>query len=204
MIFNHLTRVALLLALFLIFRRGLHRKCLSFTVYLVCVLVCGALMAYFPGTFYNAPFYRMSRELYAWLKVIVALEVGFHVFRSFPRALKVARGWAFLVLGLIVPVIAYGIQFAGWEHWQVSSGVFHAGTIWLFAGLGLLQVWYNLPLDRWFKVIIAGFVFQLLFGTAALSSFGWFVLAGMIDPLVGSWWSFGAWTHGRQRVEVVA
>jgi hypothetical protein len=204
MIFNHLTRLAILMALFLIFQKGLHRKCLSFTVYLFAILICGSLMAHLPGTFWNAPFYRMTRELYAWLKILIALEIGYHVFRAFPLALKVARTWALLILGTMVPLVGFGIQFAGWDHWQVASGTFHAGTIWLFAGLGLLQVWYNLPLDRWFKVLIGGFVFQLLFGSFALSSFGFFVLAGMIDPAVASWWGFGAWTQGRKRVEVIA
>ena len=206
MIFNHLTRLALLPALFLIFQRGLHRKCLSFTVYLFAVLVCGSLMAYFPGTFYNAPFYRMSRELYAWLKILIALEIGFHVFRAFPLALKVARTWAMLILAPTVLIVAYGIQFAGWDHWQVTSGTFHAGTIWLFAGMGLLQVWYNLPLDRWFKVLIGGFVFQLLFGLTASAVLASAALAivPMVDPAVASFWSWGAWTYGRKRVEVIA
>ena len=48
---------------------------------------------------------------------------------------------------------------------------------------------------HWLPVAFAAF---MLSSVTALS------VVVMIDPAIAYFWSWGAWTHGRQRVEVIA
>lgn len=194
MFFNHLTRAILLVALAVILRNGLHRKCWTFVAYVISVLTCGSLMAYWPGVFYNAPFYGFSRDLYAGLKLLVALEVGMHVLEAFPRARAVARTLAAALLAVVVLSVAAAAPWLGWSAWQLSRARLNAGTIWLFAGLAIIVLWYNLPLDRWHRVLLAGFTVQLLVSSSLLSNEVLFRrFAVMVDPVVAMWWVYGAW-----------
>lgn len=203
MIFNHLTRAVLLLALLLVARQGLVRRSLSFVAYLVAVLACGSLMAFWPRTFYTWAFWAGSRDLYALLKVLVAVEMGAHVFQAFPGARPVARALTFTFLfGLGVLVVGihpegtviYPAVTREWQDWRT---VLNVGTIWLFVSLALLSAWYNLPLDRWHRALLAGFTVQLVLGTLVLARWKTFSASGMLDPLVASWWVYSAWAYAR-------
>lgn len=195
MIYSHITRAVLLVALALTVRKGLHRKCWTFTVQLVAWIVCGFLMAVFPDTFYTPAFYGASRDLYSWLKLAIVLELGYYVFRSFPRALYVARSVTMpAVAVLAVALVMLRAPYFGWWAWSLSRASFNAATIWLFGGVALLIVWYHLPLDRWHAALIGGFTVQLLLSTAFLASESiWRNYSMMVDPLVACWWCVAAW-----------
>lgn len=196
MIFNHLTRAVLLLALLLVVRQGLVRRSVFFVVYLLAVLACGSLMAFWPRTFYTWAFWAGSRDLYALLKILVAVELGVHVFQAFPGARPVARAMTFTFLfGL--GVLVAGIEpdsHGGWRDWRM---VLNVGTLWLFVSLALLSAWYNLPLDRWHRALLAGFTVQLVVGTLVLARWKTFAASWLLDPLVASWWVYSAWAYAR-------
>lgn len=203
MILNHITRAVLLVALCLIVSKGLHRKSWAFVANLVAVIVCGFLMATWPATFYTANFYAASRDLYAAFKLLVALELGYYVFRAFPRALAVARWGSLIILVVTAAVVAGGAPWHGWDSWSLARAGLNTGTVWLFGGLGLLVLWYNLPLDRWHATIIGGYTAYLVLSTVLLAREGlWRSYAATLDPVLASWWAYSAWNFGRVMVTV--
>lgn len=198
MILYLLTLAGLLVSLGLIFTKGLHRKSWAFVANLVAVVVCGFLMVVWPGTFYTANFYATSRDLYAAFKLLVAVEVGYYVFRAFPRALSVARCGAFVVVAVTAGTVAGHSPWLGWSAWSLSRAGMNAGTVWLFGGMALLVVWYNLPLDRWHATIVGGFTAYLVLSTVLLAREGlWRSYAAMLDPVLAAWWAYSAWAFGR-------
>lgn len=198
MILNHVTRAVLLVALGLTVQRGLHRKSWAFVANLVAVIVCGFLMVVWPGTFWTREFYAMTRDLYAAFKLLVALELGFYVFRAFPRALALARWGALIIVVATVSVVAAHSPWLGWSDWSLSRAGLNAGTVWLFGGMGLMVLWYNLPLDRWHATIIGGFTAYLLLSTVLLARESlWRQYAMVLDPVLASWWAYSAWAAGR-------
>jgi len=203
-ILNHLTRAVLLVALFLTVQRGLHRKSWAFVANIVAVVVCGSLMAGWPRTFYTWSFYAMARDLYMAFKLLIALEVGYHVFRSFPRAMAQARWGAFFIVLATAATVAGAAgrgPWVAWSAWSLSRAGLNAGTVWLFGGLALLVLWYNLPLDRWHATIIGGYTAYLVLSTVLLAREGlWRSYAAMLDPVLASWWAYSAWSFGRMKV----
>lgn len=203
MIFNHLTRAVLLVALVMLLQRGLHRRCWSFVANMVALIVCGFLMATWPLIFWTRDFYAATRDLYAGLKLLLALEIGYYVFRAFPRAFNVARVGSLLVLLLLAVGVAGGAPWFGWAKWSLSRASFNAATIWLFAGLGLLVLWYNLPLDRWHASIIGGYTAYFVLSSSLLASeSAWAAYGKMLDPVLAAWWLYSAWSFGRVKVPV--
>jgi hypothetical protein len=200
-ILNHLTRALLLIALVLVFQRGLHRRCWSFVVNLAVVIVCGFLMSAWPDVFYTRGFYAWTRDLYAALKLLIALELGHYVFHSFPRAMFFARTGSMLILAVLAASVATRMPWAGWADWSFSRGSFNAATVWLFGGMALLVLWYNLPLDRWHATIIGGFTAYLVLSSVVLASEGiWRAYGKMLDPLLAGWWAYSACAYGRAKV----
>lgn len=198
-----LTCGALLVALYFTLRRGLHRKSWAFAANLVAVIVCGSLMTGWPSSFYTRDFYAMTRDLYAALKLLIAVEVGYYVFRSFPRALAFARWGALFVLLSTAAVVACASPWRGWASWSLSRAGLNTGTVWLFGGLALLVLWYNLPLDRWHATIIGGFTAYLVLSIVLLASEGiWRKYGTMLDPFLAVFWAFSAWNFDRVKVNV--
>jgi hypothetical protein len=191
-IFAHLARLGLGTALLGVARNGLHRRCRSFVAYLVAVFVCGSLITLWPDHFYTWAFYSASRDLYAFLKVLVAAELGVHVFRAFPRARAIERT-ATLLLLLVLLVLVLGVSPHAPEPWLEWHRRLNVGTLWVFASSALLVAWYNLPLDRWHAAIVGGFTVQLVLQTVVLARWDSYALSIMIDPLVAGWWAFAAW-----------
>jgi hypothetical protein len=202
-ILNHLTRAVLLVALFLVVHRGLHRKSWALVAKLVAVIVCGSLMAGWPSSFYTREFYAMARDLYAALSLLLAVELGYYVFRAFPRALALARWGALVVLLGTAAVVAGASPWLGWSSWSLSRAGLNTGTVWLFGGMALLVLWYNLPLDRWHATIIGGYTAYLLLSTVLLAKESlWRQYAAALDPVLASWWAYSAWSFGRVKVTV--
>lgn len=203
MIFNHLTRVLLLVAWVGMTRKGLHRRCWSFFVYVLALLACGSLIAFRADAFYAWPyhFWLFSRDLYAGLKVLVALEVGLHVFRAFPRAARTSQLFAlWLLVGLLMAFSRPAPYLGGVHAWALAHLPVAVATLWLFASVALLVMWFNLPLQPWHRALLVGFGAQLAASTAILSSESAFrAWAPLLDVSIASWWAWSAWTVERPR-----
>src|SRR5688500_14610832 len=105
--------------------------------------------------------YTASRNGYAVLKLLVAIQVAIHVFRVFPEAEKVSLASAAMLLSLTVPMIAFLPYRTGppmspilYAEWHLRLGT---ASVWLFAATALMVAWYHIPCDRWHRALLVGF-----------------------------------------------
>lgn len=198
-------KVGLAVVLVGVLRRGLHRRCWSFLVYLLAVLTYGC--AELAGTiFYNVQGLEWPQLLWDWefwhfqqtalelVKLALAIELGIRVVAAFPGTWRLARALLGATLLTTTAVVSLG---SAPQHPLLATG-----TIWLFGAVSLVVVLFNLPLHAWYRALLAGFV-PYLFVFSTLQS----ILArrgnslaetiGSIDQvaylvLVG-WWVYAAW-----------
>jgi hypothetical protein len=198
-------KVGLAVVLVGVLRRGLHRRCWSFLVYLLAVLTYGC--AELAGTiFYDFPGLEWPQLLWSWefwhfqqtalelVKLALAIELGVRVVAAFPGTWRLARA----LLGAALLTTTAAVSFGSAPQHPLLA----TGTIWLFGAVSLVVVLFNLPLHAWYRALLAGFV-PYLFVFSTLQS----ILArrgnslaetiGSIDQvaylaLVG-WWVYAAW-----------
>jgi len=195
-------KIGLAIVVLGVVRRGLHRRCWSFLVYLLAVLIfssveMGAMMlADVAGLewFRSWRFWHIEQTVFEVVKLTLAVELGIRVVAAFPGTWGLAR--ALLGAALLTTTAAVMLGVAP-QHPLVTTG-----TIWLFAAVSLVVVLFNLPLHAWHRSLLASFV-PYLFVFSTLQS----ILArrgdalaetiGSIDQvaylaLVG-WWVYAAW-----------
>jgi len=198
-------KIGLAIVLIGVLRRGLHRRCWSFLVYLLAVFLYST--AELVGTvLYNVPGLQWPQWVWSWefwhfqqtafelVKLALAVELGVRVVAAFPGTWRLAR--ALLSAALLTTTVAVTFGDAP-QHPLLATG-----TIWLFAAVSLVVIMFNLPLHAWYRALLAGFV-PYLFVFSTLQS----ILArrgddlattlGSIDQaaylvLVG-WWAYAAW-----------
>lgn len=194
---GHLVRFALLFALVGLRVRGRHHRAWFFVVYALAVILLGALARIDPVRF-NLPPWAYRYDLFSLLKLAVAVEVGSSVLSAFPRVLAQAKVGALVLLDLGLFFIAFGgpIDNADWRVRVPTVDLV------LFAYLGLIVVWFNLPLDRWHQHLLIGFTVQLglagaLGSVLSMAGYGWAALVDTLrqraDVLIALWWMVGAW-----------
>lgn len=208
----HVTKLVLLGALVGLFARRRHAACWSFTVYLAVVLTCNCLVSFWPGTFWVYDFWIRKQAAYDILKLSIAVELGARAFRAFPGAWAAAR-----VVGLAV-LTAAGVLIAStaapfhtrrtWD-WLTATST---ATIWVFAAVAFLVLWFHVPVSRMHRAILLGFVpylavFTVL--TGLLQRHGWSALSWLttfetvVYLLLVSWWAVSSW-HREEPAEVSA
>jgi hypothetical protein len=208
MILSHVIGALMLVAVVGVFARGWHRRCWTWIAYAVAIIVCGGLMSIWPASFYAKPyaFWWFSRDLYAVLRILVAVEISGHVFSSFPRAERLARVLVLLLLVSSVMPIALSVSQA--SHTAPYLRL-NTATICLFGITSLLAVWFNLPLHRWHRAVLLGLTVQLMIFTAVLGlldAYGWELrhvlssLSGVGSAVLAATWAVVAWTPERVRV----
>jgi hypothetical protein len=193
---------ALLATLAGLFVRRRLQQCLSFGVYAGVVAGCDMLITLFPERFYTASFWMARQALYDVLKVAVALELAYRVVRAFPGATRTARLSVLALLAISTAVIMGG----PWAGSYLSMGEWQPrivfGVVSLFTLTALLVLWYNLPVQRWHRVLLMGFSAYLLVFTIVLNVLrtkGWQVMSwlGWLDGVaylaLTMWWAFMAW-----------
>ena len=183
-------------------RRGLHRRCWSFLVYLLAVLIFSSVeMA--AMMLYNVPalewfrswrFWNIEQTAFEIVKLALAVELGIRVVAAFPGTWRLARA----LLGAALLTTTAAVMLGGApQHPLVTTG-----TIWLFAAVSLVVVLFNLPLHVWYRALLAGFVPYLFVFSTLTSIFTrrGYELAetlGSVDQvaylvLIG-WWAYAAW-----------
>ena len=188
-----------------VLRRGLHRLCWSFLVYLLAVLIYSSVG--FAGMlFYEVPSLEWPQWFWSWdfwhfqqtalevVKLALAVELGVRVVAAFPGTWRLAR--ALLSAALLTTTLAVTFGDAP-QHPLLATG-----TIWLFAAVSLVVIIFNLPLHAWYRALLAGFVpYLFVFSTlqSILTRRGDALAEriGSIDQvaylaLVG-WWAYSAW-----------
>ena len=198
-------KIGLAIVLVGVLRRGLQRRCWSFLVYLLAVLIyssaefAGMMLINVPGLewpqwFWSWEFWNFQQTAFALVKLALAVELGLRVVAAFPGTWRLARGLLSAALLTTTTVVTFGNAP---QHPLLATG-----TIWLFAAVSLVVIIFNLPLHAWYRALLAGFVpYLFVFSTlqSILSRRGDTLAEriGSIDQvaylaLVG-WWAYSAW-----------
>jgi hypothetical protein len=199
------------LVLLVVLRRGLHRRCWSFLVYLLAVLMYSS--AELLGIlFYDVPGLTWPRQLWSWhfwnfqqtvfavIKMALAIELGLRVVAAFPGTWRLTR----LMLGAALLSTTAIVIFAETPQQPLLA----TGAIWLFASTSLVVVMFNLPVHAWYRALLVGFVpYLFVFGTIQqlLVNLGLNVgrIFGSVDQVVYlvlvGWWAHAA---GREEERV--
>jgi hypothetical protein len=194
-------RAAILVTLAGLVARRRVRECYSFVAYAVIVLVCGALIAFWPSRFWTEDFWLLRQALYDAAKMVVSVELAWRVFRAFPGAMRAAKAWALVLLPVTVVLVVGlpSISYATWGEWQPRM---MTGCVALFALTAILTLWYNLPIRAWHRALVLGFSSYLLVFTLLLEvlrNYGWAIRFwyGLADGLayfaLVIWWAVEAW-----------
>jgi hypothetical protein len=187
-----------------LFARRRQALCVSFTLYLVAVLVSDGLVLGWSHRFRTWDFWVLKESVHNLLKFGIALELTVRTFRSFPAARKTAAGLVLAVLALTLLSVGPTPRFeAGTEDLALNLQPYVlAGTVWLFIAISVLILWYRLPVVPLHKAILLGFVPYLLIFTVAINlrrSMGTDarVLAGYLKnvayQLLLAYWTYSAW-----------
>jgi hypothetical protein len=198
-------KIGLALVLVGVLRRGLHRRCWSFLVYLLAVLIYSSaelagMMLYdvpsleWPQWFWSWEFWHFQQTAFELVKLAVAVELGVRVVAAFPGTWRLAR----TLLGAALLTTTAAVTFGDAPQHPLLA----TGTIWLFAAVSLVVIVFNLPVDAWYRALLAGFVpYLFVFSTlqSILNRRGYDLATtiGSIDQvaylaLVG-WWAYAAW-----------
>jgi hypothetical protein len=204
---GHAVKIATLLTLIGIIGRHRYRTSLLFPVYLVAILAGNSLPTFWPATFYTQWFWILKQAVYDILKLGVALELGYRIFRAYPGTHRRALTACAMVLGITtVAIIHSSIPVGG--GYQTMFTQFYprvaAGTIWMLIGIVALVAWYRLPIERFHRAILLGFSsFLLVFTTIMnlLRDWGYDRLIKPVAPVgtvaylaVMVWWAWVALT----------
>ena len=210
----NLVRTAVFLILVGLVVRRRSGVCWTFVAYLSAILFCNSLVSFWPDTFYTKSFYLLKQSLYDILKLGIAAELAYRVFRTFPGALAKAR----LVLAPLLAVVTLALISVPFSTDYIDIVTryrpqIQAGVIWLMAATAVLAVWYNLPLHFFHRSILLGFTsYLIVFATLSnmLRSFGYERLLYTVNladsyaylALV-SWWAIQAW-RSEESLELAA
>lgn len=188
-------------------RRDRARICRAFTVYLACMVVADLLVLGAPGRFWTWEFWLFKQTVFDVLEVATAVELGYWIFLGFPGAARSARGVVLLFLvGTLVAVLMLPSETAAADQSDLLLGSLRlrleVGIAWVFAAIGALVRWYDIPLPSIHRSIILGFVIHLfVFSTLlqyiAAHGYAWAAPLETLAPAaltaVSSWWAWTAW-----------
>ncbi|MCL4820251.1 MAG: hypothetical protein KJ067_13970 [Vicinamibacteria bacterium] len=155
-------------------RRRTIRACYSWVGYLITVATAEVLILLWPSVFWTWHFWVGKELLLGLFKLGLGLEIGALAFRRFPGARSVARGMAALTLAGTALLL---LQGSGKEMSSLAAVALEAharlshATALLLVALGLLVLWYRVPVHRLHRAILRGLATYLLVFSSALRGF---------------------------------
>jgi len=185
-----------------LFRNGKARHCVCFSVYVAVVVLANVLIQLFPD-YYTPEAYMVKQGIYDSLLFGMSLELSIRTFSAFVGIGKRVR----LALAVAVAVSTVAIFLAtpaskDYESFiRFQPGILTAG-IWCLSFVGLLIVWYQIPVPRFTRAILLGFVPYLLVFTVytdLITRLGWGairhlnVLNAAAFDAVAAYWAYTAW-----------
>ena len=193
-----------LLALLLValFRGGKARQCFLFSTYVSSVVLFNVLILLFPQH-YSPEAYMVKQGIYDSLLFGMSLELSIRTFAAFTGIARMVR----VILATAVALSTAAIFFAtpgnpDYESFvRFQPGITTAG-IWCLAFVGLLIVWYQIPVPAFTRAIILGYVPYLMVFTVCVdlvTRLGWGaiqnlnVLNALAYDAVAGYWLYAAW-----------
>ena len=187
----------LILLVVLLFRRSIARQCFLFSTYVTAAALFTSLILLFPKH-YSPQAYMVKQGIYDSLLFGMSLELAFRTFSAFTGIASFVR----MSLGGAVAVSTITIFLAtpvnpGYDSFvHFQAGITAAG-IWCLSFVGLLIVWYQIPVPSFTRAIILGYVpYLLVFSvyTDLISRWGWAALPNLnvlnavaYDAVAGYW-----------------
>lgn len=171
----------------LLLRRDQARVCYSWSAYLLTVGLADALILFWPRTFWNWPFWSGKELTLAVLNFGIGLELGTLAFARFPGAHRTARVWTAFVLtaAAVAMALAPRTETAGLAGLVLEA---HArlshGSALLLISLGLLVLWYRVPVHRLHRAILRGLATYLLIFSGASRAALALLSQGLLE-----WWN---------------
>lgn len=184
--------------------RGRWRLWYTFPLLLLIVMTHDLLVGWWPERFYRSHVWQAKEYTLVVVRLAMVLELTIRVFRGFPGAMVTARrtlvvifATAFLAV-TAVPTTREGYPgFVG----EVMPRILN-GTVWLFAAVAGLIIWYRLPVHWFPKAVLLSYVPYLLVFTVAMNTLGdlgweraaWVNHANVwAYRLVDLFWAYNAW-----------
>ena len=158
--------------------RGRLRLGWSFGLYLSSIVVFNVLMGFWRDRFLTWGHWLAFELTHATLKIALALELSFLLFRAFPAAGRLAR------FGLAGILVAASVWIASAN--PTSLGVWirvvmpqvKCGEALLFMWLLMVVLWYRIPLHPLHKAILMALAPYLLVFSVGLQALQTFEFAG--------------------------
>ncbi|HVR70927.1 MAG TPA: hypothetical protein VMT87_08785 [Vicinamibacteria bacterium] len=176
----------------------------TFALLLLIVSVHDSLVALWPAQFHRNQVWRAKETVLILVRLAMVVELAIRVFRGFPGALAAARRLLLVICAsTFLAVLALPVRRGGHEGFvgEIMPRVLN-GTIWLFAALAVLILWYRLPVHWFQKAILLSYVPYLLVFTVAmnmLGDLGWQraawadTLSVVAYLLLLLYWTYTAW-----------
>jgi hypothetical protein len=184
----------------------------TFWLLLAVVLAHDLAMALWPARFYRAAVWRQRESALILIRLAMVVELTVRVFRGFPGAMATARR-LLIVIFVVTFIGVAALPIAERDHARFVGDLMPRvlnGTVWLFAALTILILWYRLPVHWFQKAILLSYVPYLLVFTVAmnlLGDLGW-QRAAWINQLnvwayvlLQLYWTYTAWRREPRRIE---
>src|SRR2546428_253435 len=166
--------VALAVVLGGVVARRRYRVWYFFALFLAVTLISTLMIATWPSRFYTQDFWQAKEAALSLLRFGMALEVAYRTFRAFPGAHATMR-WALLFVIAATFVAVVGISDGRIDYRsfmaELQPRVLN-GTIWLFAAIAALILWYRLPVEGFHKSVLMSYVPFLLLFTLTMNALG--------------------------------
>ena len=157
----------------LVYRRS-WRLWYAFPLLLTVVLTHDVLIALSPARFYRGSVWRLKEGTLVLVRFAMVLELTIRVFRGFPGAMATARRVLVVIFAVtFLAVAAIPTRQRGYVGFvgELMPRILN-GTVWLFAALAVLILWYRLPVHPFQKAVLLSYVPYLLVFTVALNVLG--------------------------------
>jgi hypothetical protein len=182
--------------------RGKLRHSVVFSVYVAAVITFGTLIFTFPA-YYTPEAYTIKQGIYDSLLLGMSLDLAHRTFAAFRGIADRVR--AFLAIAVAVSsAVVFFLTPTNPEYSdlaQYQPGITTAG-VWCLSFVGLLIVWYQIPVPPFTRAIILGVVcifgFYVVF-IDLIGRLGWgalrelIVLYAIVYDIVAAYWTVAAW-----------
>jgi hypothetical protein len=171
---GHAGTVALAVVFAGVLLRRRYRLWYFFALFLAVTLMSTVMMVTWRGRFYTTGFWQAKETALNFIRFAMAIELAYRTFRAFPGALAALR-WVllFVVVVTLAAVLAVPGPSGGTLSEELRTKDYESflgdlqprvlnGSIWLFAAIAALILWYRLPANPFPKSVLLSYVPYLL------------------------------------------
>ncbi len=191
--------------------RARYRVWYFFTLFVALTLGFAVMTVLWRSRFYTTGFWQAKETALNFVRFAMALELAYRTFRSFPGALATLRFTLFVVL---VATLAAVLAVSGPRDYEsflanLQPRVLN-GSVWLFAVIAALILWYRLPVDAFHKAVLLGYVPYLIVFSLTMNVLGALGRAGWERALALQYvnqlaylallvhWAWAAWRRAEE------